>query len=408
MASFLLICLSTFLLTIQIYGLPNGAPKKACEGSMLPHHHKIQPQPSTTSPITKFNATWNADNETMSVHIESKKPFQGIFVQGRKMNEDKPIGKFIDIPSKMHVVDCPTGDGITHDSPQEWTKLDLTWKKPESMKTNETIQFWATVVVDFKNFWALKILLKLIFNISVSLSYYARGYILPQTVSFCHFWQYVDYTSNGCIIWCNAIFTIERYILVFYPHYLRSKRQKIILHYLPIFISNLYLIIFYIYSILIFPCENSNEYDRELCGNACIDASWSLSTFDWLFNLLLPIFVIIFGSSILLLRVIWARRKMQRNLRNWSKNWKMIVQLLGIALMYTVVWLPLSVVSLMATFTGSESLESIDENYLYYLTYLADLSIPVITFIFAPEINRRIRRGQVQPTPTCMASGKTN
>jgi hypothetical protein len=57
------------LLAIQIYGYPSGAPKKLCGGSMVPHHHHLPPQPSSTSPITKFNTTWNADGETIASRL---------------------------------------------------------------------------------------------------------------------------------------------------------------------------------------------------------------------------------------------------------------------------------------------------------------------------------------------------
>jgi len=156
MTPFHLIILSIFLLTIQTYAYPSGAPKKVCVGPMIPRHKNYTPQPPTTSPITKFNATWNPDGETISIVIESKQPFKGIFVQGRKVKGTKPLGTFINIPSKTHLVECPTGDGITHDSPQKWTNLQLTWKKPPSIKSQEPMQFWATVVVDFAHFWVVK------------------------------------------------------------------------------------------------------------------------------------------------------------------------------------------------------------------------------------------------------------
>jgi hypothetical protein len=97
---------------------------------------------------------------------------------------------------------------------------------------------------------------------------------------------------------------------------------------------------------------------------------------------------------------------MQRNLRNWSKNWKMIIQLLGITVVYTLVWLPLSIVSLISMFMENEPLELIVDDYMYYLTYIADMSAPFVAFIFSPEINRRLRN-RVQPSVTNIASAAT-
>jgi hypothetical protein len=196
-------------------------------------------------------------------------------------------------------------------------------------------------------------------------------------------------------------------MLVFYPHYLRSKRQKILFHYSPIIISNLYIGTFYAVNIIIRPCEKTvPEYHRHLCGDVCFESIWGLSTFNWLFNLLLPVFIIIFGSCILTIKVLWTRRKMQRNLRNWSKNWKMMIQLLGITVVYTLVWLPLSIVSLISMFTENDPLNLITDDYMYYLTYIADMSVPIVAFVFSPEVNRRLRN-RVQPSVNNIVSTAT-
>src|SRR5690606_20912469 len=157
-----------------------------------------------------------------------------------------------------------------------------------------------------------------------------------------------------------------------HPHNLRSKRQTIIFHYSPIILTNFYIIVFYIYSIIIIQCDNQRYY-KHLCGTSCFDDNDSLSSFTWIFNTLVPVFIIIFGSMILMLRVLWTRRKMQRNLRNWSKNWKMITQLLGISVVYTIVWIPLSIISLINTFEDERRIPTIEDN-MYYITYITDIS----------------------------------
>jgi len=83
---------------------------------------------------------------------------------------------------------------------------------------------------------------------------------------------------------------------------------------------------------------------------------------------------------------------MQRNLRNWSKNWKMIIQLLGIAIVYTIVWLPLSIISLISVFHYNEnSTESIADHF-YFLTYLCEMSVPIVALLFWPEIMKNLHR----------------
>jgi hypothetical protein len=87
---------------------------------------------------------------------------------------------------------------------------------------------------------------------------------------------------------------------------------------------------------------------------------------------------------------------MQRNLRNWSKNWKMIIQLLGIAIIYTIVWLPLSIISLITMlYIDHKAAENIAIQF-YFITYLCEMSVPIIALLFWPEMMQRIRR-HIQP-----------
>ncbi|CAF2405391.1 unnamed protein product [Rotaria sp. Silwood2] len=247
------------------------------------------------------------------------------------------------------------------------------------------------------------ILLDILLNISITISFYARGYIGIQTEYFCYFWQYTDSTFTGIIIWCRAIFTVERYILVFYPNLLRSQRQKLIYHYIPLILIHTYFISFNIYTVFFYECDLKKKYTEHLCGSQCIDNFGGLSKFNWLFNILFPVFIIVFGSLLIFIRVLWIRREMQRNLRNWSKNWKMIVQLLGMAIIYTIVWIPLSIVSLIATFTVNNSVMETIESHLYFASYLCEMVVPMIALLLAPEIILKLR-GHMQSSVMDIAS----
>ena len=228
-------------------------------------------------------------------------------------------------------------------------------------------------------------------------SFYARGRVLVKSHSFCRTWQIIDYTFTSSIIWCKAILTVERHILVFYPIYLRSHRQQIILHHIPLILINLYLFLFYIFIHIFCPWKYNSNFNRHLCGDQCLDQSDGVSTFNWLFNILFPAFIIIFGSMGLLIRVLWTRREMQRNLRNWSKNWKMIIQLLGIAVIYSVIWLPVSVISLITMFSKTDRSTETIADHFYYLTYLCEMTLPIISLYFWPELMQRLRGG-LRPT----------
>ena len=222
-------------------------------------------------------------------------------------------------------------------------------------------------------------------------SFYARGKVLVCNKPFCIAWEIGDYTFSASIIWCKALLTIERYVLVFHPHYLRSKRQQFLFHSLPLILIGLYLVHFYVFMNIFCPWDVVLTFEKYMCGTHCLDHASGVSTFNWLFNILFPVFIVIFGSIILLARVIWKRREMQRNLRNWSKNWKMIVQLLGLALIYAIVWLPMSAISLLSMAGILNEAGESTADHFYYLTLHCELLVTIMALLFWPDIMQKLR-----------------
>lgn len=47
------------------------------------------------------------------VQMEFSQPIKGIFVQGRQIDGDEPLGTFVNIPSTTHLVKCETVRKIT-------------------------------------------------------------------------------------------------------------------------------------------------------------------------------------------------------------------------------------------------------------------------------------------------------
>ncbi len=238
---------------------------------------------------------------------------------------------------------------------------------------------------------------------SFDFSYYARGHVISKSEIFCYIWQCIDYLFTACIIWAKAIYTLERYILVFNPNLIRSNRQRLIFHHIPLVLINLYLVIFYSLATALYDCPGELDYNEVLCGTQCLDLVGGLSNFNWVFNMLFPVFVIIFGSIIILIRVLWTRREMQRNLRNWSKNWKMITQLLGIAIFYTIIWLPIAIIRLIKISDKDNFHFGKVEDHLYFMTYLCEFTVPIVAIFLSPEILPKLHR-RFQPTTTRIGS----
>lgn len=223
---------------------------------------------------------------------------------------------------------------------------------------------------------------------------------MPQNDAYCLSWKIIDYTFTASIVWCKALFILQRYILVFHPYSLRTTKQKLILHYIPLILINLYLTLFFISTNLYGSCKynHTTKYDQIYCGEQCLDHESALGTFNWLFNILFPAFIIIFGSIVLIIRVLWKRREMQRNLRNWSKNWKMIIQLLAIAVNYAIVWLPLAIISLAAMSSDDADYHTSNvSDQFNFIAYLSEMTVPIVALFFWPEIIQKFCR-RFRPT----------
>lgn len=71
----------------------------------------------------------------------------------------------------------------------------------------------------------------------------------------------------------------------------------------------------------------------------------------------------------------------------------MIIQLLGIAMIYTIVWLPVSIVSLITMIDSDpEETENIASHF-YFVTYLCEMAVPIVALFFWPELMQKLRRG---------------
>jgi hypothetical protein len=78
--------------------------------------------------------------------------------------------------------------------------------------------------------------------------------------------------------------------------------------------------------------------------------------------------------------------------RNWSKSWKMTVQLLGIAIIYIVVWIPLAIISFIHMFDKNRPFVNSVEDYWYFATYICELSVPCAALFLSTELMRHLCR----------------
>jgi hypothetical protein len=137
-----------------------------------------------------------------------------------------------------------------------------------------------------------------------------------------------------CLIdWSVNISIFTGHILIFHERWLLTRRQRVLVHYLPLVIIVTYTFCFFIYAMLFFPCQNSFDYASAYCTYACFYSSPVIVAYESLAHEAVPIILIGLFSVTLIIRVTAQRRRLRRSV-NWRKYRKMTVQLLSVSILY--------------------------------------------------------------------------
>ncbi|CAF4152987.1 unnamed protein product, partial [Rotaria sordida] len=224
---------------------------------------------------------------------------------------------------------------------------------------------------------------------------YLRNNIVPiQSNIFCEFWACQDYSFNVMILMLMGFTAIERYLLIFHNQFL--QQHLIILHYMPMIVCIIYPIGLYIYLIFFYPCINQFTYTMITCGGPCYFYETTISIVDIFINLVFPVAVSSLASLALLTRVLCQKRRMQQR-QMWKKNRRLLIQLLYIAILYNLLWLPMIICSSIMLFSPvpQSLLVELSVNILPYGIYIVILLCPFVSLMSLPELwsqrNPRIR-----------------
>jgi len=223
--------------------------------------------------------------------------------------------------------------------------------------------------------------------------YYYFGYTLFSTSAFALTWTFIDYSFYTIQTLLFAWATIERHILVFYDRWLRTKTQRICLHYFPLMLIVIYGLTYY--SIIFFGTSCKNHYDSSKMYGMSIDCIFSANSFipKWglIFNQIVPTLLIIIFSVTLLLRVLLQKRRLHQSV-NWRKQRKMIIQVLSISLIYFVFNAPYKLIYLAYNLGLSRKVgvqfSSYAEFFVYYITFI----LPFVACGTLPELRKKLNK----------------
>lgn len=126
----------------------------------------------------------------------------------------------------------------------------------------------------------------------------------------------------------------------------------------------------------------------------------ALALYDFLGNVVCPILIITTANVGLIYRVLRQKRRHQTT---WHRQYKLVRQLVSIAVIYVVFWFPLTFNGLIMTFVPSSISEGIQVNYFFFLLHLVSISLPFISVSLLSDFTKIVfkrQEGTVAPVVT--------
>ncbi len=210
--------------------------------------------------------------------------------------------------------------------------------------------------------------------------------------SICLMWWFIDYGFYGAVTVFLAWGSIERHILVFHHQFLRTRRQRFFIHYLPLILISIYLLGFYIGVIFFPPCQNTFDFNSLACGlSPCYEDICYLNIWDYLGNGIFCTFIETISSIALLIRVLWQKHRVHHPV-NWRKHRKMAFQLLSVSCLSLTIVFPQSLIIVIQEVGGSNMSDFGDEinAYLFYLYTFVVFLLPFICLGNLPKLWKKL------------------
>ena len=228
-------------------------------------------------------------------------------------------------------------------------------------------------------------------SVPLMLLWFQLGDAWKFSLSFAHFWTSIDYFCYSTQLVGFGWASVERHILIFHSKWVSTKRKRVLVHYLPLIVVMVYSFIYYLY-IIVFPfCP---EVIRQSPFNgvpmSCVLGTPIFYTFNTIAHQFLPVSLIIVLNTLLFIRIIWQKSRMNRSIE-WRKQRKMSVQLLSISTLYFVFMGPRTLFQ-FCRFLG---LETNDILVLYYhsaffANYIMFL-FPFVCCVAMPELGSKLK-----------------
>ncbi|CAF1086772.1 unnamed protein product [Adineta steineri] len=177
--------------------------------------------------------------------------------------------------------------------------------------------------------------------------YYFRSYqsFIPSPI-FRLIWGYLDWAFFAVQLFLYTWVTIERHILIFHDHLLSTRKKRFFIHYLPPAIITIYALLYYAVVFFVPPCENTFDNIITPSFYPCGLSITALGTYEMVVDTIFPCFTIITSSVALLLRAVWQRYHLQRQIY-WRQYQNMALQVIIISAIYLILPFPYMIINFL-------------------------------------------------------------
>ena len=236
-------------------------------------------------------------------------------------------------------------------------------------------------------------LLYITLDLPFTISSKRLGYDRFRTPSFCLWWYWIDYTLLSTSLSLTAVAGIQGHILIFNNHWLRIRRTRWLLHFIPLIICTLYPAFFYLVFIYLYPCKSLYDEESLTCPEACYYNNIILFSVDWITNYISPVCIIVLANITLICRVMFSMHKLHRRQSNtWKRQSKLSLQLLSLSSLYALGWTPATCVSLIQMYFLPNLYDDLPElYYIYDSTYFVCPLQSFICLFALPDVIKCIK-----------------
>lgn len=123
----------------------------------------------------------------------------------------------------------------------------------------------------------------------------------------------------------NDFSSFERHIIIFYKILASTRSKRIFIHYVTMLICVGYPLVFYVCTILLYPCSTYYDSTARSCIDGCsLSDDRILSMYDTIVHDTILTFLVIVFNITLLIRVVRHKRRMRQNM-SWNQHRKITV-----------------------------------------------------------------------------------